>query len=89
MKNIEKLDTFKDIKPGWCHDGGEEIKPECIQAAKDFLAEAWAVPCINGGVALEWARDDLEMEIVFGPDGRTEIFINTNIKTRLLKKKES
>jgi hypothetical protein len=61
-----RLDSFRDLEPGWDGYGAPAIDPRAIAKAKDLLRPLTVVPTSRGGVQIEMG-DAVELEI--GPTG--------------------
>ena len=66
---IEKLESFRELKPGWNSYGAPVISEASIEAAKAFLRLAQPVPTSLGGVQIEWHLKEADIELVFNAKG--------------------
>jgi hypothetical protein len=63
-------DALRKLDPDWGYGGEPVISPRAIESAIAFEREPSRVPCMHGGVQLEWHRFGLDLEVEFGPDGK-------------------
>jgi hypothetical protein len=52
---------------GWDGYGAPPLDPEMVEAARRFLSCVSVVPCVSGGVQLEWHMLGADLEIEFAP----------------------
>jgi len=76
---VNRIEGLSELEQDWDSYGGHAISNESIKAARGFIivaatqarAQGWEfappfiVPVPNGGVQLEWDRDDISLELEF------------------------
>ena len=76
---IRRAAELVQLPVGWDSYGAKPVSSEAARAAATFLVKAISaasniaapavVPTVRGGLQLEWHRQGVDLEIVFGPDG--------------------
>lgn len=74
---LARIERFGDLEPDWDSYGAYPVTAKARENAaiivRAFAAHGMSVPfpfpTVRGGVALEWAPDDLAITVA--PDGRT------------------
>lgn len=66
---------LRSLQPDWNSYGGKPITEEAIAGMKKLLkllsTPGWVVPLSDGGLQIEWhGKDDFDVEIEIGPDGK-------------------
>lgn len=59
------ISNLAALQENWDGYGATRIK----QPALDVLAALTAVPCVDGGVQIEWVRNGWDVTIMLDPDG--------------------
>ena len=70
---LQKLDDLKQLSNGWDYDGAPPIKPDVIQAVREFVnalpehiaTRPMVVPLSSGNVQLEWQHGGAALELEF------------------------
>lgn len=67
---LARLDSFRNLEPGWDSYGAQPIDPRAIAKAQELLNSLTVVPTACGGVQVEASAEGVEIEEEIGPDGR-------------------
>jgi len=63
-----EFDALLRLPTNWDSYGAPPIDAKTIERARAWLGAVSVVPTCKGGVALEWYRDGVELEVIFSPD---------------------
>jgi hypothetical protein len=68
-----RLKELLDLSEGWDSYGADPIDPRAVDGAWRVLEvleqEPAVIPCVDGGVQLEWHRAMIDLEIRITPTG--------------------
>ena len=67
-----KFDRLKALLPNWDTYGAPSIAPSILAEARAWLDSVHVIPCSDGGVQLEWHRNDVDVEVTFRADATVE-----------------
>ena len=69
-----KLRTFQNLAPGWSHGEGQQVDPDAIRIAEEFVKIATLLqlradvfPGLHGGCAVTFYYDDRSVEVIVDP----------------------
>lgn len=80
------------LPPDWDSFGGEAIPLNVIKESMSWLMgiyrpgmpEPSIVPGSDGSVQVEWHVNGVDLEVLFGPDGESEVFFDSGDKEEIL-----
>ena len=83
---LEKVDSFKNLKPGWDGYNADVVSVTAIAEAKKFIEKAgrdelsvyFTAPGRSGEVLVEFKSGERAVEIYFEPNGNAEILFFEN-----------
>jgi hypothetical protein len=70
----QRFEQLLNLPKDWDSYGADPLDTPTVERAKQFMERVSVVPCVDGGVQLEWHTHGLDMEIEFEPDGKTLVY---------------
>lgn len=76
---------LRDLQAGWAGSGSRPVPERNFYLVEQYLGLALApvpnprlpsvVPAANGGLQIEWSREAIDLEVLFGPEGRVTAYV--------------
>jgi hypothetical protein len=71
----DRFEQVKALQKGWDGYSADPLNVAIVDRAKEFLQRVSVVPCVDGGVQLEWHTHGIDMELYFEADGKLRVYV--------------